>query len=113
MLNHLTCPFIVRPLPDGTFHFQCPRDRCRAAFTGPLPRYYHICGDKDAAMGGPCAHRGNVLRTEQCQSCGGNVRFKVFTCQVHGQCTLAKMLSGIKSCVGCAQYQANQKECER
>lgn len=104
MLNSSTCPFVVTPLADGRYRFVCPRANCQATFVGPLPRYYHLCGDKDTALGGPCAHRGDVLRTEVCQSCGGRARIKVYACALYGECALAAV-PGVANCGSCPDYQ--------
>lgn len=103
------CPFVVMPLPDGKFQFTCPRPGCRAVRVGPHMTYYRRCEDGESARGGICEHRGDVLRVEQCKSCGGNVRFKVFACEIHKECTLADRLSVVKSCVGCAEYEPKKK----
>ena len=42
-----------------------------------------------------CIHRGLEVGTTPCESCGGNVRVKLFACAVHGICVLAKR--GIKA----------------
>ena len=47
-----------------------------------------------------CAHRGDVLRTETCRTCGGNVRVKVLACTVHGACTVTNKLPGLTWCLG-------------
>lgn len=57
-----------------------------------------------------CHHLGPSLGTEQCQSCQGTVRIKVFACAVHGKCTLAKKLDGIACCAGCGDYQPSKRD---
>lgn len=50
---------------------------------------------------GACTHRGDELRREACASCGGNVQIKVLSCEIHGECTIAKRLAGVACCQGC------------
>lgn len=49
-----------------------------------------------------CVHRGEQVGKTDCKGCSGNVRIKLFACEVHGQCQRsAKEIKGAKSCVGC------------
>lgn len=42
-----------------------------------------------------------------CETCKGKERIKVFKCQVHGECTLAKFV-GVAVChPGCKEYESN------
>jgi alpha 1,2-mannosyltransferase len=52
----------------------------------------------------PCVHRGEQTREQGCASCGGNVRVKVFACNEHGECTVAKELPGTQCCQTCPDY---------
>ena len=45
-----------------------------------------------------CLHRGEVVRSERCSTCRGNVLVKVFACAVHGQCQLSARVAGVKVC---------------
>lgn len=58
----------------------------------------------DADSDSQCVHRGVQLRLQKCPSCRGNVREKVFACDVpaHPECQLGNKLPGVKSCVGCS-----------
>ncbi len=47
-----------------------------------------------------CAHRGPEIRLKGCKTCGGNVQIKVFSCDVHAECTLGQ-LDGMASCATC------------
>lgn len=48
-----------------------------------------------------CIHRGPELRQDPCESCGGGIRIKVFTCALHAECQLVDTLLGLKSCSFC------------
>ncbi len=37
---------------------------------------------------GPCPHLGAVLREEECRSCRGHVRKKVYACALRGEISL-------------------------
>jgi hypothetical protein len=45
-----------------------------------------------------CPHRGAEVRREVCTSCGGRVEIKIFSCAIHGECTIAKQLPGVHVC---------------
>lgn len=53
----------------------------------------------------PCVHRGELLRTAECELCGGRRQgVEVFQCQVHTECTLRRIRSGSQgpaSCLTC------------
>lgn len=59
-----------------------------------------------------CLHRGAELRTEKCPGCQGHVEVKVFSCAVHGECTLQKSL-GAMTCVRCPDKKAPEKAPEK
>lgn len=48
----------------------------------------------------PCSGRGSdVLREEECKSCGGRVRLKVYSCSLgHGECTIGRKAPGVAGC---------------
>jgi hypothetical protein len=54
----------------------------------------------------PCAHRGERLGDETCETCEGNWRIKTFACPLHVRCTTLKKLPGITCCKHCRQYVA-------
>ncbi len=49
-----------------------------------------------------CAHRGELVRYEGCESCGG-VRAKIMACAVHGEATLFKHDMGVHACALCRE----------
>jgi len=61
----------------------------------------------------PCAHLGDAISTEVCDSCQGLVRIKTFACAIHGRCTLGKKLEGIACCGNgtCEDYQPSPASC--
>lgn len=59
----------------------------------------------------PCAHLGDKIGTEPCESCRGTVRIKVFECALHGKATLGKKLDKIACCANCPDYAAPAANC--
>ena len=55
-----------------------------------------------------CVSVREVLREEECPSCRGNVRIKVFRCELHGECTLSSKLSSVRACRACPDYVAER-----
>jgi hypothetical protein len=51
-----------------------------------------------------CRHRGDIVRTEECPTCAGRVQLKVFSCQLHTECTLLKVINGLACCALCDDY---------
>lgn len=49
-----------------------------------------------------CLHRGAASRDVTCPTCAGHVQVKVFSCALHGECTLGKKDIGVRRCDGCA-----------
>jgi hypothetical protein len=47
-----------------------------------------------------------VRREEPCPSCRGAVRLKVFACALHGECTIARSLTGVACCATCPDYES-------
>jgi hypothetical protein len=48
-----------------------------------------------------CLHRGSELRQQRCETCGSNVRIKVFACAIHIECQLDERIAGVKYCGRC------------
>lgn len=48
-----------------------------------------------------CIHRGEETGREQCRSCSGTVMVKKFGCDLHGECTIGKVIEGIRCCNVC------------
>ena len=57
---------------------------------------------------GPCLHLGDSTRQQECDTCAGKTRIKVFTCSIHGECTLGKKLDGLACCAGCKEYEPKE-----
>lgn len=45
---------------------------------------------------------------KHCGPCGGNVQLRLFTCAIHGSCTLATKTDGVACCKGCNDCVAPQ-----
>ena len=57
-----------------------------------------------------CCFRGPPTgETEQCKTCSGNVRVKLFGCEKFDKCTLGKTIPGVACCSGCTAKQAARK----
>ncbi len=54
----------------------------------------------------PCVYRGEATRSQECPTCSGNVRVKIFACPLHKECTIAKQLEGVACCGSCPDYEA-------
>jgi len=53
---------------------------------------------------GLCRHLGSEVRQQQCQSCSGNVRMRVFACDLHGECQPTPRLPGVRACNACSDF---------
>lgn len=56
----------------------------------------------------PCIHRGPVIdTTRECNLCGGDKGkpFEVLACAVHGECSLTRKHSKVKSCLACTDFK--------
>ena len=51
-----------------------------------------------------CSHRGDIVRTQECPTCAGRVQLKVFSCELHTECTLVKVIDGMACCAMCDDY---------
>lgn len=58
----------------------------------------------------PCARLGNEVRRQECPTCSGTVKIKVFACAVHGECTTAKALPALACCKVCSDYCAGETQ---
>jgi hypothetical protein len=53
-----------------------------------------------------CLHRGDPTGEEvDCPGCNGRVRIKIYSCDLHGKCTLSKETPGVKRCSTCHDYR--------
>jgi hypothetical protein len=61
---------------------------------------------KTASPRPKCNRRGEPTGEKvQCRTCSGRVELKLFSCSVHGRCTLGKSVPGIACCKGCEDYR--------
>lgn len=83
---------------------RCRREGCenRVLTDYPPERCHAIC---QVAIGS-CASRGEYLRDDQCPTCSGSVRIKVFQCDRHSECTIGQPMEGIACCVQCTDFKA-------
>lgn len=51
-----------------------------------------------------CKHLGAGIRLEECPTCCGSTRIKVFGCQLHGECTLTKKIGAAALCANCKDF---------
>lgn len=59
----------------------------------------------------PCSHLGDDTgRRVTCPTCKGNVQLKLFTCDVHGNCTRENAVQGITCCKNCPDYSSQADE---
>ena len=102
------CHFISASEPDerGQRLLRCERcgKECRAA--SPTDIKSSRCRKGVRKPYSPCQHRGDSTRQQECDTCAGKTRIKIFACAIHGECTLAKKLDGIACCAGCKDYAA-------
>lgn len=80
------------PIPDD-FDLQIETQWCR--------QNPDLCVSRDGLpIDLSCAHRGEQVRWEGCDTCGG-VRAKVMACALHGECSEFKYDVGVKRCGLC------------
>ena len=84
---------------DGTFLCSVCGDKAKR-----LTRRH--CGKPSIHNTGDCQLRGSDLRLQECDTCTGKQRIKVFACVLHRECTIGKKLPGIACCAPgqCADY---------
>lgn len=51
-----------------------------------------------------CIYHGDEIRREVCKTCQGTVKVKVFSCKIHGECTIGKKLKSTECCKSCNEY---------
>jgi len=56
-----------------------------------------------------CVHRGPVRETRLCDLCGIKGQpFEVLGCALHGECSIGRKHSKVRSCVGCADREPSE-----
>ena len=70
---------------------------------------YHDCMGEQSIL--PCTHRGAVVRSVECELCGGNKRVvPIYACNLHGECALSRTKSGnrgeVRQCLTCPSREA-------
>lgn len=51
-----------------------------------------------------CQHLGPATGFVECPTCQGNVRLKVFACEIHKAATIKKPMNGLACCSTCKDY---------
>jgi len=59
-----------------------------------------------------CQHLGDSTGKQECTSCQGTVRIKLYACAIHGETTLGKKLDGIACCDQCPDYAPSKRDAE-
>ena len=55
-----------------------------------------------------CRHRGLEVRKHECNSCRGNVQLKVYSCNIHGECTFVNSVPNAHCCLNCTEFEAKE-----
>lgn len=56
-----------------------------------------------------CQHRGQQVAEEECRSCGGNIKIKLFSCPLHGVCSIQKKTeAAAKICSSCEDFSVEE-----
>ena len=59
-----------------------------------------------AVVRGPCQHRGpDADAPAKCPTCTGNVMVKVFWCDQHYLCTVARKIENLACCATCSDHK--------
>lgn len=96
---------------SGRQMLRCQRPGCRVFGlmppSGNPANLINVSGC-EAIVGdtGHCRHLGDSTRQQECDSCAGKTRIKIFACAIHGECTLGKKLEGLACCSGCGEWRA-------
>lgn len=94
----MDCTF--KPLENGRFKCSaCGYEWRNASLHRNCPR-----SPRKRRSESPCVHLGNEVRRQLCETCGGRVSIKVFSCALHGEATVGKDLHGIACCGTCKDY---------
>ncbi len=58
----------------------------------------------------PCVHLGEYTGDrETCSTCPGDVRIKLYACEVHGKASLVKKVGDAACCATCSSYEPKVK----
>jgi hypothetical protein len=90
-----SCGFRLKKQPH---HAKPPRRECRSVV--PF----------DARTPTTCKHRGGHIGEQECETCQGRTRIKLFVCEIYGQCSIGKALPGIATCASCPDYSPSKRD---
>lgn len=77
---------------------------CRG-FVPQTPNFRHEPPRRELLTLLPCVHLGEPTgETRECKTCGGSVKLKLLTCEIHGLCTVARRVDGVACCNGCKDH---------
>lgn len=82
----------------------CPR----CGYQAKARDVHRNCSAIKAANPSACLHRGKATgRVQTCETCQGNVRVKVFACELHGECTISRQVDSLPVCHTCPDWSAS------
>jgi len=81
----------------------CGHERCSKYSDAEM--LHRRCGVAEKRANRFCLHLGEYLEERICPTCCGSTRIKVFACELHGKCSIAKPV-GVQVCQGCGDYEA-------
>lgn len=106
--NSLLCDFATFRFdehPHWKYYHKCRR--CGTRRYSRTRTYVRECNHKKLEK---CPHLGEKIRTENCESCNGNVMLKVLGCAVHGECCVGpKTVGQVRTCQKCPDHPSRTK----
>lgn len=90
--------------------WKCQRQKCGHEL---LVRPHHksvpnrVCGVTSVTQ---CVHRGSLVGEQECETCQGSTRIKLFACALHGVCTIGKRIDMLACCAQCGDYEAARRD---
>jgi hypothetical protein len=102
------CGRTVR-VPVSAFPFVCVCGRLATIAAGMAAPAPASARPRQPGRLPDCAHLGDLVRKQKCETCSGTTFVKVFACNIHGECALGKQLSGLACCRGCGDYRARSE----
>ena len=98
MRRAFVCQYCGAPyfVDDGESPYHCDGQRL-----GLTPQ-----GSEAPPLSSECPHRGETLRSIPCKPCSGRREEAVYSCALHGECTIRKVARGLASCWQCEDLPA-------
>lgn len=109
---------IKRRSPDGRVLCFCDACGRTCKIKGDPAKFGRMCvkpGDGPVRIPAqarvPCQHLGKPTGAmQECDTCRGKAKIKLFACAVHGQCSIGKALPGIATCASCQDYSPSKRD---